>query len=307
MIRRALGFTLLLLAAGCGNVETGGVSTQPTSTPAPGDDDDDDGSSTPQPYDPGPAPSEAGGMAVFARNRTQDANDFVGMVNFFPIAVPLPPAFADAWNGFPDHAMDTCKEIYPSSVSLSTNVEPPDAGHLELAGPNGSIGMDPFMGMYLSIWNPGEIYVPVSDYTLTASGGEIPPFQQTIRSAGDIPSLNPDIIAVRPFVVSRAQPLSLKWESVPDGGPIYIFFEQQDQPEWLRSTWMCKALDDGDFEVPLAVLQFFGPTVEPFPTEDWRDKLSLRRWRYGAFTPPGAAGPILTAMESGWYADIRFE
>ena len=46
-------------------------------------------------------------------------------------------------------------------------------------------------------------------------------------------------------------------------------------------------------------------TVPVFPGEQWRDKIDLRRWHYSSFEVPGAAGPIISAFESGWYADIE--
>jgi hypothetical protein len=51
----------------------------------------------------------------------------------------------------------------------------------------------------------------------------------------------------------------------------------------------------------------FGVTIEPFPTEEWRDNMALRRWHYTSFEVPGGVGPIISAFESGWYADVKFQ
>jgi hypothetical protein len=147
----------------------------------------------------------------------------------------------------------------------------------------------------------------MSDYTLRATGGQIPAFEVPYFSPGELTSITPDPTASTPFVINRAQPLPLTWESIPDGRPVYLTFTQQDFPEMTPWMWMCKMTDDGAFEVPLAVVQDFGATVEPFPTEEWRDTMDLRRYHYGSFVVPGAVGPMLSAFESGWYADVRFQ
>lgn len=318
---RRLAFVSLLavLAAGCGEVKTGGAGTGPGGTPTPG------GTSTPAPtptpdgggYDPGPVPTTLGGMAAFTRIREHDVgdvvgiDDFDGMVNFFPIPVPVPPTLADVWNDFPGLAMDACEVVYPSSVGLSTNIDPPNAGVLSLVGPTGQTAMTLNMlagfGMYFSALNPPEGFVPDSEYTLKATGGSIGAFEHKLESPGEITAMTPDITTTIPFPIDRTQPLHLEWNSVPDGRPIYLFLSQQDQVDYPEAIWMCKLADDGSFDVPLEMLQSFGPTVTPFPTETWRDKLALRRWKYGSFTPPNAVGPVITAMESGWYADVQFQ
>jgi len=307
-----LAFTAL--ATGCGDVETGGVSTKPGVTPTPGpggdDDDDDDGGT----FDPGPMPSTLGGMATFARTRDRSVGDlagiyedFVGMVMFFPVPVPVPPTLQEVWDDFPDMAMDSCKRVYPSSVGLSTNMDPPNAGEVTLEGPNGSLTLSMMMGigMYMSIWNDPAKYVPMSDYTLRATGGTLPAFEIPYYSPGQITSVTPDITATTPFVISRSAPMPIAWESIPDGRPIFLTITQQDNPEMTEWMWMCKMEDDGAFEIPLVMLQDFGSTVPVFPGEQWRDKIDLRRWHYSSFEVPGAAGPIISAFESGWYADIE--
>ena len=298
---------LVSAAIACGNVETGGVTTG-GGTPTPGaGDDDDDGSTVPTATPPQGVPAEAGGMAVFFRQRTHDANDMGGMVNFFPIPVPLPPTFADAWNDFPAHPMDTCERVYPSSVGLSTNITPPSAGEVSLEGPNGSFTLSELMGMYIAIWQSPDLFVPNTTYTIKATGGAIAPFQQPIQSPGEITVLNPDVSGANPFAINRYQDFTLTWSSVPDGRPLFLFFEQQDQPEQERWIFMCKITDDGSFTVPSSILQNFGPTVTPFPTEEWRDKFQLRRWHYSSFHPNGAVAPVLTAFETGWYGNIEFQ
>jgi hypothetical protein len=256
-------------------------------------------------------------MATFARTRDQQVgdqvgiNDFIGMVNFFPMPVPVPPALADVWDDFPALAMDACEQIYPSSVGFSTSQEPPNAGTLTLVGPTGQTAMTLNMlqgvGMYLSVLNGPDGFAPMSNYVLHAAGGVIPSFDRPLFSPGEITSLDPDITATSPFPITRADGLQLKWASVPDGRPIYLFLTQQDQVDYPETDFMCKVADDGDFTIPADVLANFGPTVTPFPGERWRDKIQLRRWHYGTFEVPNGVGPIITAFESGWYADVNFQ
>lgn len=318
MGRIGLVSLLMVFAAACGTVRSGAGADDATGTATPG------ATGTPTPgtdptggYDPGPVPTTIGGMAAFARTRDQQAgdsvgiNDFIGMVNFFPVPVPVPPTLAVGWNDFPDMAMDTCEQIYPSSVGLSTSIAPPSAGVMTLLGPAGDTAMTLNMlqgvGMYLSIWNNPDSFVPMSHYVLHAPGAQIGAFDVPLFSPGEIKTLDPDITTPSPFPVSRSQPFLMKWTSVPDGRPIYIFMVQQDNPEFTEMDWMCKVTDDGEFAIPQTMLQSFGPTVTPFPGEKWRDKLQLRRWHYSTFTPPNAAGPILTSFESGWYSDIELQ
>jgi len=236
-------------------------------------------------------------------------NEMFGMLNFFPVPVPLPPTFSEIWYGYPDMAVDTCKEVYPSSVSLATNQNAPDAGDVTLEGPSGSMSFTNLMGsgMYVSIMNPPSLFVPVSTYTLRGTGGQIPAFSKQVMSPGEIKNLNPNVASTSPFVIDRSQPFTIKWESVSDGYPIQLYLEQQDQPEYPRMIWFCKVNDDGEFAVPQSVLANFGPTVEPFPTEDWRDKIALSRQRITTMDVQGAVGPVLTGFDSGWYANVRFE
>lgn len=321
---RLLLLALLVLSAACGNVDSGAGEPGKPGVPGPGgddddddgsvgDDDDDDGGST---FEPGPVPQSLGGMAVFARMRDRSVGDlagiyedFTGMVNFFPVPVPVPPTLAEVWSDFPDMPIDTCKRIYPSSVGLATNIDPPNAGDITLQGPNGDISLSMMMGvgMYLSIWNDPNKFVPLSEYTLHATGGQIGAFQIPFHSPGQITAVTPDITANTPFSIPRDASLPIEWESIPDGRPIYLFFTQQDSPDQDEWTWMCKLTDDGAFEVPVAVLQDFGATVPPFATEQWRDNMSLRRWHYSSFEVNGGTGPIISAFESGWYADVQFE
>ena len=325
-MRRLLVALLFVFAVvptvGCGNVESGAGAEGPKGPggdddddgSTPGDDDDDDDGST---FEPGPVPSMLGGMATFGRSRDRSVGDlagiyedFVGMVTFFPVPVPVPPTLQEVWDDFPDMPMDTCKRVYPSSVGLSTNIDPPNAGELTFTGPNGSISLSMLMGigMYMSIWNDPAKYVPMSDYTLSATGGpQIPAFEVPYFSPGQITSLTPDITATTPFMIDRSQDLPIAWESIPDGRPIYLTFTQQDNPEMTEWMWMCKMTDDGEFTVPAQVLGDFGVTVQPFPSEQWRDKMDLRRWHYSSFEVEGAVGPIISAFESGWYADVQFQ
>lgn len=103
------------------------------------------------------------------------------------------------------------------AVGLASNIASPRAGDVTFQGPNGSLSLTPLMGMgmYMSIWNDANKYVPMSDYVLKATGAQI-----------------------------------------------------------------------GAFET---------------------HKISLRRWHYGSFTVPNGVAPILSAFESGWYADVQFE
>ena len=303
----------LFLVAGCNdNVETGAGDggPNPGSSPSPGDDDDDDddGASTPPPYDPGEVPTSIGGFAAFGRFVDVNSNDFVGMVNLFPVPAPVPPALGDAWNDFPNHPIDTSERVYPSSVSVASNILPPDPGQLTLEGPNGDLTLTSIMGAsYLSIWNDVNKFVPLTTYTFRATGNQVEPFAEPLLSPGEITSLTPNPVGPNPFPILRSQPFTLTWTSIPDGRPIYLYMTQKDTPEMTEWTWMCKMTDDGEFTVPTSMLQDFGATVPPFVTEEWRDKLQLRRANYGSFEPMGAVGPILTAFESGWYANIEFQ
>lgn len=312
----------VLLSIGCGNVKTGEeLDPGATGTPVPGDDDDDDGTTPPPPggggtWEPGPVPAQIGGMATFSRFRDRSVgdtagafDDFVGMVMFFPVPAPVPPTLQAVYEDFPAMEMDSCERVYPSSVGLASNMSSPSAGDVTFEGPNGNLSLSPMlgMGMYMSIWNDANKYVPMSDYVLRATGAQIGAFEIPFKSPGLITTITPDISAVTPFVVDRTVPMNLKWGSVPDGRPIYIFLEQKDSPESQEWVWMCKVLDDGDFTIPTAMLQDFGATVPPFMGEEWRDKISLRRWHYGSFTVPNGVAPILSAFESGWYADVQLE
>jgi hypothetical protein len=314
-------FALLAVSTGCGNVESGGVTTK-DGAPTPGaDDDDDDGAGDDDDdggtFEPGPVPEMLGGMATFARTRDRSVGDlagvyedFIGMVTFFPVPVPVPPTLKAVWEDFPDMPMDTCERVYPSSVGLSTNITPPNAGEITMTGPNGSITLTMLMGigMYMSVWNDPAKYVPLSDYTLSAPGGAgIGAFEIPYHSPGLITAMTPDITAVTPFVINRAVPLPITWDSIPDGRPIYLFLNQQDSPESMEWVWMCKMADDGAFEIPTAMLGDFGPTYPPFGGEQWRDNLALRRWHYTTFEVPGAVAPIISAFESGWYADVQLQ
>lgn len=307
-----LSVSCLLLTAGCGNVESGaGAGTpKPGETPGPGgDDDDDDDGSTPPPYDPGPMPTEIGGMAVFGRFHDTQSDDFIGMVNLFPMPVPLPPNFSEVWLMSPTTPIDTCHEVYPSSVGISSNMSPPNPGTLTLEGPNGVMTLSELMGvMYMSVWNDVALYEPLTTYTFKASGGTgIGAFEHPMLSPGEVTTLTPDITAQKPFPIARNQPFSLEWVSVPDGNPLFLYFRQQDSPESQEYLWMCKIEDDGEFTVPANVLPNFGSTYEPFAGEQWRDGIELRRAHYGSFFPAGAVAPILTSFESGWFADVRFQ
>ena len=298
----------LLLTAGCGNVDAGaGAGTpKPGETPGPGDDDDDDDGATP--YDPGTPPTEIGGMAAFGRFHDSNSNDFIGMVNLFPVPVPLPPNFSDVWYGSPSVPVDTCLQVYPSSVGVSSNILPPSPGDLSLEGPNGTMTLSPIMdAMYLSIWNDVGMFQPVTTYTFKATGGQIEAFEQPLLSPGEVTTLTPDVTAQKPFPIARNQPFTLTWLSVPDGNPLFLYFRQQDSPESYEYLWMCKVEDDGAFTVPANVLPNFGSTVEPWVGEDWRDGIELRRARYSSFFPEGAVGPIIVAFESGWFAEVRFQ
>ena len=307
-----------VVITGCGTVHSGAAGADPntsgTATPSatgtPGSDPTGG-------YDPGPLPTTIGGMAAFDRTHDQQVgdtvgiNDFIGMVNFFPVPVPMPPTMADVWQDFPALAMDACMQVYPSSVGLSTTEAPPNAGVLTLVGPTGQTAMTLNMlqgvGMYLSVLNGPDGFAPMSHYVLHGAGGTIPQFDRPLFSPGEITSLDPDLTTPSPYPISRTGGFTLKWASVPDGRPIYLFLNQQDQPEYPETIFMCKVKDDGEFTIPASVLANFDPTVTPFPGERWRDKIALRRWHYGSFEVPNGAGPILTAFESGWFADVTFQ
>ena len=313
---RLLSFVLLasflVSATACDNVESGATEAP---KPAPGadddDDDDDDDGANPGPtpdYDPGPMPQSLGGFAAFGRFVDVHSDDFIGMVNFFPVAAPVPPTLSEAWNDYPEMDMDSCKRVYPSSIGVASNVLPPSAGTITLEGPNGSITLTDVMGAsYLSIWNDVSKFVPNSTYTLKATGAQIEPFEVPLLSPGEITSLTPNPVGPDPFAIDRSQPFLLKWSSIPDGRPIYLYMRQKDSPETEEWIYMCKVTDDGEFEVPTSVLSNFGATVPPFVGEEWRDKLELRRQNFTSFEPQGAMGPILTGFESGWYANVEFQ
>lgn len=312
--------SFLVSAGACGNVETG-ASDAPKPSPGAddddddggmGDDDDDDGGVNPTPtpgsWDPGPIPQSLGGFAAFGRFVDVHSDDFVGMVNFFPVAAPVPPTLAEVWNDFPEMDMDSCKRVYPSSVGVASNILPPSAGTITLEGPAGSITLTNLMGAsYMSIWNDVSKFVPNSTYMLKATGAQIEPFEIPLLSPGLLTSLTPNPVGPNPFPIPRGEPFLLQWESIPDGRPIYLYLRQKDSPETEEWTYMCKLTDDGEFAVPTSVLSNFGATVPPFVTEEWRDKLELRRSTYTSFEPQGAMGPILTGFESGWYANVEFQ
>lgn len=304
--------SLLLATSACDSVETGAADAPKPPPPGAGDDDDDDdGGGNPGPgpgYDPGAVPTSLGGFAAFGRFVDVHGDDFVGMVNFFPVAAPAPPTLAEVWYDYPEMAIDTCKRVYPSSVGVGSNVLPPSAGTISLEGPNGSITLTSLMGAsYLSIWNDVSKFVPNSTYTLKATGAQIEPFEVPLLSPGEITALTPNPVGPDPFVIDRSQPFTLQWESIPDGRTIQLYLRQKDSPETEEWIFMCKMEDDGEFTIPTDILQNFGATVPPFVTEEWRDKIELRRATYTSFEPQGAMGPIMTGFESGWYGNVEFQ
>ncbi len=306
---RHLLFVLVLLSAACGNV-TSGVDTRDPNGPGASDDDDDGGGGDDEGNDddPGTMPSQIGGMATFARFRDNHSDDFTGMVQFFPVPVPMPANFQEFWDDFPQQPFDTCEEKGTAAVALSSNIQPPSAGEITLEGPNGTLTLSSLMEvMYLSVWNPTTLFVPNAEYRLKSTGGQIEAFDHPMTAPGEVLSLDPNPLSTDPFPLSRTQPLPVRWESVPDGRPLYLYFRQQHAADATPLLWMCKLTDDGEFDVPVEVLQAFDSTVTPWVGEAWRDKVELRRSRLGSFFPQGSVGPVLTSFESGWFANVQFQ
>src|SRR5687768_6237684 len=128
VLRWGLCVSLFAVIVGCGNVETGGVSTQPT----PSGDDDDDGSTpgptaTATPGDPtpgdGPVPDHLGGWFSIGHMRSHgdDPTAGIGGSGFFSTqAIPL--GWLEPWEalsgGYPSMAMDTCGWGYGASIAI---------------------------------------------------------------------------------------------------------------------------------------------------------------------------------------------
>ena len=309
---------LLLVASGCGNVESGAGAP---GDEAPGaDDDDDDGatpSATPTPGDETPgngAPPDAlGGWFSIGNIRSQgnDPPAGLGGSGFFSSqAIPL--FLAEPWEalfgGYPDMALDSCGWGWGASIAIAGDQVSIPAGELALstAAGSGDFFLLPLGGLQLYIANAmPSVFMPAGEsYTLTGSGDQVGAFSTTFQGPPDVHVTQPSNLttAVGPIGIDKNQDYPLKWESANDGLPLFVFLLQAESEDAAPQVVVCKFENDGEGTIPASAFQLL-------PEAGWGSTASLQilKYRLHTFTPPGATGPVLVNFASGYDIEVAYQ
>jgi len=307
----------LLLASGCGNVESG-AGAGGNATPIPGDDDDDDDDgATPTPGDGTPgngAPPDAlGGWFSIGNIRSQgnDPPAGLGGSGFFSTqAIPL--FLAEPWEalfgGYPEMALDTCGWGWGASIAISGDQVSMPAGDVALStdAGTGNFFLLPLGGLQIYIANAmPSVFMPAGEmYTLTGSGDQVGAFTTTFQGPPDVHVTQPSNLtsAAGPITIDKSQPYALKWESENDGLPLFVFLIQTESEGMAPQVVVCKFANDGEGTIPPSAFGLL-------PEAAWGSTANLQilKYRLHTFTPPGAVAPVLVNFSSGYDIDVTYQ
>ena len=317
---RLLCVVAALWLAGCGNVNTAPATD---GSVADDDDDDDDGGSvtpTPTPGEDhtpgdGTAPETMGAWFSHVHVHTHGDDPTAGLSGsglFF--SIPFPLGWTEPWqdlmDGYPNIPTGSCDWAW--GASLATSQETLSAGELSMSGPDGGSGDFlhlPLGGMQLYIMNaaPGIFDYSGGSYTLTGTGDVVPAFTATFPGPADVRVTQPALTSSEPWVIDRESDLTMKWQSEPDGLPVFVFLLQAEiNPETgepgTPQVVLCKLEDTGEGVIPASAFQMLQPSDYGL-----QEDIQVLKYRINWFTPPGMPAPAFSMFTAGTAARIRLE
>lgn len=253
---------------------------------------------------PGTPPKSAIGIVGLVSKQGNDGAVKVTANGIFTspptdLSVGDPKAFL---NGYPTVSIDACAQLAKISTGGGSS-STLDFGALTLATPTqGTLKLtkQAFAGMTIySATLASAAFAEDGTYTLSAAGGAGgAAFSGKFYAPRALTLTKPALTSAAAVTVPRSAPLELAWTARPDGDPVIVRMVQGD------TTVICKATDDGSFQVPASALASFGTTTAPASGED-PDSISVTKSTWYAIDANGSA--VLANAESGATFEVSFQ
>lgn len=237
--------------------------------------------------DGGVPDSISGFFTVGHQHNADDGDVFMAIGMVVTPRIDVEGALEQHFNYFTDIEQDSCAQLETVEIG-DASTQFYNAGNVSVSGPNGSLPLSPFIGLYVGS-GADSLFEPGAEYTISGDGsGDLGAFDGAVLAPERLTVSTPDPTGT--ITVDRASDLAIEWTTSSDAENVYVSIEQEGT---TTQSWMCKFADTGSASIPTSVLSGLEEDTSGFDTE-----IVVYAYQQSTFDGPGILGPFGTLFVS---------